>query len=113
MSNTLAIATVTQVFSDLLRDVQDNPLLGPTNVTNLPPDQAAPDPQHPERRLNLFLYQVSPNGALANNDLPFRSSSGTVAAQPVLALDLHYLLTAFGLDGELDTHHLLAHAMKL
>lgn len=113
MSNTLAIATVTQVFSDLLRDVQDNPLLGPTNVTNLPPDQAAPDPQHPERRLNLFLYQVSPNSALSNNDLPFRNSSGAVAAQPVLALDLHYLLTAFGLDGELDTHHLLAHAMSL
>jgi Pvc16 N-terminal domain len=113
VSNTLAIAAVTQVFSDLLRDVQDNPLLGPTTVTNLPPDQAAPDPLQPERRLNLFLYQVSPNAALSSNDLPFRDASGTVTAQPVLALNLHYLLTAFGLNGELDTHHLLAHAMSL
>ncbi len=113
MSNTLAIAAVTQVFSDLLRDVQDNPALGPTNVTNLPPDIAAPDPKAPERRLNLFLYQVSPNPALSNQDLPFRGSDGSVAGQPVLALDLHYLLTAFGLDGELDTHHLLAHAMSV
>jgi hypothetical protein len=113
MSNTLAIAAVTQVFSDLLRNVQDNPMLGPTSVTNLPPDQAAPDPQNPERRLNLFLYQVSPNPALSNDDLPFRDSSGQVIGQPVLALDLHYLLTAFGLGNELDTHHLLAHAMSL
>jgi uncharacterized protein DUF4255/IPT/TIG domain-containing protein len=113
MSNTLAIAAVTQTFSDLLRNVQDNPALGPTTVTNAPPDQAAPDPQQPERRLNLYLYQVSPNGGWTNADLPIRDANGNLINQPVLALDLHYLLTAYGLGGEIDTHHLLAHAMSI
>lgn len=113
MSNTLAIAAVTQTFSDLLRNVQDNPALGPTTVTNAPLDQAAPDPQQPERRLNLYLYQVSPNGGWNNADLPIRDAEGNLINQPVLALDLHYLLTAYGLGGEIDTHHLLAHAMSI
>jgi Pvc16 N-terminal domain/IPT/TIG domain len=113
MSNTLAIAAVTQTFSDLLRNVQDNPALGPTTVTNAPPDQAAPDPQNPDRRLNLYLYQVSPNQGWNNADLPIRDSNGNLISQPVLALDLHYLLTAYGLGGEIDTHHLMAHAMSI
>jgi hypothetical protein len=113
MSNTLAIAAVTQTFSDLLRNVQDNPALGPTTVTNAPPDQAAPDPQQPERRLNLYLYQVSPNCGWNNADLPIRDASGNLINQPVLALDLHYLLTAYGLGSEIDTHHLMAHAMSI
>jgi len=113
MSNTLAIAAVTQTFSDLLRNVQDNPALGPTTVTNAPPDQAAPDPQQPERRLNLYLYQVSPNCGWTNADLPIRDANGNLTSQPVLALDLHYLLTAYGLGGEIDTHHLMAHAMSI
>jgi Pvc16 N-terminal domain/IPT/TIG domain len=82
-------------------------------VTNAPPDQAAPDPQQPERRLNLYLYQVSPNGGWNNADLPIRDANGNLINQPVLALDLHYLLTAYGLGGEIDTHHLLAHAMSI
>ena len=113
MSNTLAIAAVTQTFSDLLRNVQDNPALGPTTVTNAPPDQAAPDPQQPERRLNLYLYQVSPNCGWNNADLPIRDANGNLINQPVLALDLHYLLTAYGLGSEIDTHHLMAHAMSI
>lgn len=113
MSNTLAIAAVTQTFSDLLRNVQDNPALGPTTVTNSPPDQAAPDPQHPDRRLNLYLYQVSPNSGWTNADLPVRDSNGSLVHQPVLALNLHYLLTAYGLGSEIDTHHLMAHAMSI
>ena len=113
MSNTLAIAAVTQTFSDLLRNIQDNPALGPTSVTNVPPDQAAPDPQNPERRLNLYLYQVSPNSGYSNADLPIRDANGNLVSQPVLALDLHYLLTAYGLGTEIDTHHLMGHAMSL
>lgn len=113
MSNTLAIAAVTQTFSDLLRNVQDNPALGPTTVTNAPPDQAAPDAQNPDRRLNLYLYQVSPNIGWNNADLPIRDANGNLISQPVLALDLHYLLTAYGLGGEIDTHHLMAHAMSI
>ena len=48
-------------------------------------------------RLNLFLYQVTPNRGWRNVDLPSRSAvSGERLTNPPLALDLHYLLTAYG-----------------
>jgi hypothetical protein len=113
MSNTLAISAVTEAFSALLRNVSDEASLDPTLVTQDPPDRAR-TPQRNGHQLNLFLYQVTPSPGLANADLPFRSSSGQVLAQPQLALDLHYLLTAYGAgDNETDAQHVLAHAMSV
>jgi hypothetical protein len=44
-------------------------------------------------RINLFLYQVSENPFLKNQDLPNnRGSRGTLP----LSLNLHYLITAYG-----------------
>ena len=43
-------------------------------------------------RVRLFMYQVSPNGALRNNDLPTRAANGNLMKRPTTALDLHYLL---------------------
>ena len=113
MSNTLAISAVTEAFSALLRNVGDDKTLDPTLVTQDPPDRAR-TPQRNGHQLNLFLYQISPSPGLANADLPFRSSSGQILAQPQLALDLHYLLTAYGAgDSETDAQHVLAHAMSV
>jgi Pvc16 N-terminal domain/IPT/TIG domain len=113
VSNTLAISAVTEAFSALLRNVSDEASLDPTLVTQDPPDRAR-TPQRNGHQLNLFLYQVTPNPGLANADLPFRSSSGQILAQPQLALDLHYLLTAYGVgDNETDAQHVLAYAMSV
>jgi hypothetical protein len=62
--------------------------------------------------LNLFLYRVSTNAGLQNTELPVRNSGGDLVSRPVLALKLHYLLTAYGED-ELDAEHLLGQAMSL
>jgi len=51
----------------------------------------------PTLRVNLFLHQVTPNAAWRNVDLPSLAADGKspLRNQP-LALDLHYLLTAYG-----------------
>ena len=46
--------------------------------------------------LNFFLYQVTPNLGWRNADLPSRENGGSRTTYPPLALDLHYLLTAYG-----------------
>ncbi|HEX6228834.1 MAG TPA: Pvc16 family protein [Solirubrobacterales bacterium] len=116
MTDTWAIAAVTQSFTKLLERVaSDDPSVSPLDVVAKPPDRVLADDGKLERRkLNLFLYQVSPNPALANADAPFRNADGELVAQPMLALDLHYLLTAYGAaHDELDAQHLLTHAMSL
>jgi hypothetical protein len=50
----------------------------------------------PSNQVNLFLHQVTPNAAWRNVDLPSLSPNGvTPLKNPPLALDLHYLLTAY------------------
>jgi len=108
MSNHLAIATVTKVLGKLL---SGNPVL-PSNdnaVTNLRPG----DPQIPELALNIYLYQVTPNTALRNEDLPTRGSDGRVVRRPQAALDLFYLLTFFGAEEDLEPQRMLADAIRV
>jgi hypothetical protein len=111
MSNPHAIAAVTATFRQLLLRVLTEPSLTGTVVSMFPPDAARTST---ERQLNLFLYQISPNAALRNAELPVRGSDGALRHPPVLALNLHYLLTAYGEDNDQkDSQHLLAHAMSL
>jgi hypothetical protein len=109
MSNPLAIAAVTATFGRLVRNV---PLSGIT-FSAMAPDIARASGDT-TRQLNIYLYSVTPNAAYRNADLPTRAAGGELVGQPVVALDLHYLLTAYGDgDDEIDAHHLLAHAMSL
>src|SRR5205085_5440774 len=99
-------------WSQLLQEVSAESSLAGTKVTTGPPDRARS--VGTARQLNLFLYRVTPNAAWRNNDLPSRNQAGAVITRPVLALDLHYLLTAYGAqDEDLDAQHLMAHAMSL
>src|SRR6266487_404596 len=112
MSNPFAVAAVTATFRQLLLKVRDESSLTGTDVSMLPPDLARGAAK--ARQLNLFLYQISPNGALRNSELPVRTSDGTLVKPPVLALDLHYIVTAYGQDdSDKDAQHLMAHAMSL
>jgi hypothetical protein len=113
MSNSLAIAAVTATFKDLLGAVTQDPSLAGASVTIKAPDLARKAADK-VRQLNLFLYQVAPNPAWRNADLPFRNGGGALTARPVLALNLHYLVTAYGSENDdLDAQHLLAYAMSL
>lgn len=112
MSNPFALAAVTTTWSQLLQEASAEPSLSGTKVTTGPPDRART--VGTGRQLNLFLYRVTPNAAWRNHDLPSRNQSGAALARPVLALNLHYLLTAYGAEDEdLDAQHLMAHAMSL
>jgi hypothetical protein len=117
MSSPLAIATVTAVLRDLLNNgLIDHNIVGAlgSNVTvsAVPPDTIPVGGTNAKSQLNLFLHQVSPNAALRNSGLPSRDSRGARLGNPPLALDLHYLLTAYGAE-ELHSEILLGYGMYL
>ena len=115
MSNALAIAAVTAVLKDLLQDgLIDHEATAGMNVTVsvLPPDHVFDGLDAGDTQLNLFLYQVSPNQGWRNVGQPARDSRGERAGSPPLALDLHYLLTAYS-DQDFHTEILLGYAMQL
>jgi hypothetical protein len=116
MSTALAIASVTAVLKDLLNngliDADLSATVGNVLVTALPPDRIEVEPPNAQSQLNLFLYQVTPNPAWRNAGLPSRSSNGDRISNPPLALDLHYLLTAYGAS-ELHGEILLGYGMQL
>jgi Pvc16 N-terminal domain len=118
MSNALAIASVTRVLQDLLNNgIVDNDVVhaigGNVIVSALPPDRINGQPNAaPTSQLNLFLHQVRPNLGWRNADLPTRSGRNELVNSPLLPLNLHYLLTAYGAE-ELHSEILLGYAMLL
>lgn len=96
MSTALAVAVVTECLKALLHDGLSavSGVIGSYKVTSLAPDliNAA---GLTNNQLNVFLYQLTPNNALRNADLPTRSSAGDQLRRPVTAIDLHYLVTAY------------------
>jgi hypothetical protein len=114
MSSPLAIAAVTAALKDLLNDGllnHDLSSVGSFSVTATPPDRITTGATEPNQ-LNLFLYQVTPNLGWRNVALPARDSNGAKLTNPPLALDLHYLLTAYG-SQDLNAEILLGYAMQL
>lgn len=114
MSSALAIAAVTASLKDLLNDgLMDHDLstLGSFAVTAQPPDRVTTGATE-NNQLNLFLYQVTANSGWRNVDLPSRGRDGTRLTSPPLALDLHYLLTAYGAQ-DLNAEVLLGYAMQV
>ncbi len=105
MSNALAIATVTATLQQLLQTA----LPASSGVSGALVKNVRPDDQGnlPAVGVNIFLYQVSPNPAWRNADLPTRRADNTLLRRPQAALDLHYLLTFYGEDATLDQQRLL------
>jgi hypothetical protein len=115
MSTSLAIGAVSAV----LRNVLDNGLIdavaavgSPVKVRAVAPDLIKLDDPTEGPQLNLFLYRVSPNPGWRNADLPSRDGAGRRISNPPLALNLHYLLTAYGRD-DLHAEILLGYGMHL
>jgi hypothetical protein len=116
MSNALAIAGVTAVIKDLLDSGMIDQAITDTLgagviVTSMAPDTVSLD-NTDSPQLNLFLHQVTPNVAWRNAALPSRDAAGNRISNPPLALDLHYLLTAYG-RAELQAEVLLGYALQL
>ncbi len=99
MSNALAIASVTAVIKKLLEDsIADNNFDAPLGGGVVVKTEAPSENGSPANRLNLFMYHVSENAALRNSAYPAYNSAGSRVANAPLALDLHYLITAYGSD---------------
>lgn len=115
MSNTLAIAAVTGALSQLLGRITAPRLPGEPEysdaiVTHVPLDEIPIDGS--ENQVNLFLYQITPNATWRGTD-PSRASR-LESDRPPLALNLHYLLTAYAKgNDDLLAHRMLGRAMSL
>jgi hypothetical protein len=109
MGNFLAVATVTATLQKLLSGALQDDFPGAT-VTMLRPDGAATG--IPATGVNIFLYQVTPNAAVRNEDLPTRAQDGRVVRRPRIGLDLHYLFTFYGRDSLLVPQRLLGSVVR-
>jgi hypothetical protein len=108
VSNFLAVATVTAALQQLLQAAAGADVVGAKVNTGRP--ETTPSSTPP--RVNIYLYQVAPNPALRNDDLPTRSSAGQAVQRPRAALDLHYLLTFYGSEDELEPQRLLGSVVR-
>jgi hypothetical protein len=119
MSNALAVASVSFVLVDLLNNgLIDHDIsstlgsdvtvsaLSPDKVDNLQTKPAA------NSQLNLFLYNVTQNQGWKNVGFPSRDSKGERIDNPPLAINLHYLLSAYGME-QFHSEILLGYGMQL
>src|SRR5208282_1971034 len=101
MSDYLAVGGVSAVLCSLLTSALTSG--GPSSIlggSTTPISAISPDlittGKGEQPQLNLFMYYASLNPALRNLDLPSKDSSGNSISNPPLAINLHYLVTAYG-----------------
>jgi len=116
MSDFYAVAGVTSVLKWLLSNALvsaglNSAFPAAAGISALSPD-LVPTGASETPQLNLFMYYASFNPAFRNVGLPSQDSRGARLTNPPLALDLHYLVTAYG-KSELDPEILLAWAMQM
>jgi hypothetical protein len=115
VSNSLSVAAITLALRGLLDTAVpalDSSLVG-LQVTTRTPDAARTNVNVPS--LNLFLYRAATNAGWSNLDPPLAVRPGE-SGFPALALDLHYLLTAYGAedtDSTATSHRALGAAMSV
>ncbi|WP_187399518.1 DUF4255 domain-containing protein [Micromonospora sp. AP08] len=117
MSTALAVAAATEALRRLLEvwlaDASVDADLdgGHATVSAVPPDQLSLSGPGAMLGLNLFLHRVSLNQGWRNAGMPSVDSAGNRTANPPLALDLHLVLSAYGV-GQLQPEKLLGHGMQ-
>ncbi len=114
MSSPLAIGAVSAVLRNLLDNglVDIGPPIGSVKVTAVAPDTVKVDDPNAPPSVNLFLYRTSPNPGWREVDLPSYDGNGARTSNPPLALNLHYLVTAYG-SSDFQAEILLGYAMHL
>ncbi|MFB7212919.1 DUF4255 domain-containing protein [Streptomyces sp. NPDC056255] len=108
MSNALALAHVTQALALLIEDNLQPEIDIAVNVEpRKPPADPPTDPT-----ITVFLYQVTPDTSQRNNDLPSRTSDGRLAKRPAAALDLHFVISAYGDEATLVGQRLIGSVVR-
>jgi hypothetical protein len=116
MSDYLAVGGISAVLRSLLTNALTNG--GPSTILGSSPGITATSPDlvptgaNEQPRVNLFMYYASLNPALRNGAMPSRNSQGARIANDPLALNLHYLVSAYG-STQFDPEILLGWAMKV
>jgi len=114
MSNALALAAVAKCIKAQLMAFLANhnasSVIGSLDVSILSPGQISPATVA-NNQLNIFAYQVAPNPGWCQDELPLRSAQGDLLKRPLLALDLHFLITAYAKD-EAHAEALLGYAAQ-
>ncbi|HTB77312.1 MAG TPA: Pvc16 family protein [Polyangiaceae bacterium] len=116
MSDYLAVGGVSAVLCYLLNDALTKS--GPTGILSSPPHITAKSPDlvptgaNEQACINIFMYYASLNPALRNMGMPSRSVQGAAISNDPLAINLHYLVSAYG-SVQFDPEILLAWAMKV
>ncbi|MET1080539.1 MAG: DUF4255 domain-containing protein [Pseudomonas sp.] len=115
MSSALGLAATAAALQQLLVNgfaalKLDDVLGGTPTVSCIAPDRIDLDAN--SCQLNLFLYNQTRNPGWANQGLPSRDSRGERIANPPLALDLHFLLSAYGV-ADFQAEILLGAAMQI
>jgi Pvc16 N-terminal domain len=120
MSTALAIAATTRVLSSvILQAIQnaESTTPGLTGILGSAPALTSKAPDQLETgnteaaQLSLFLYHVTYNQGWREVGLPSRNGAGAGIDRPPLALDLHYMLIAYG-DSEYVPQILLGLGMQ-
>ncbi len=106
MSNYLAIATVTKALAQMLDTAVKSAVDSSGAVTQ------RPDVGTKAACVDIFLYQVTPNAAMRNLDLPTRNAQGQVVSRPTSALDLHYLMSFYGDDSKFEPQRMLGAVVR-
>ena len=116
MSDYLAVGGVSAVLRWILANALTgggpSSIIGVSSpVTALSPD-LVPTGADEQPQINLFMYYASLNASFRNNALPSQDTQGRRVSNPPLALDLHYLVSAYG-KNECAPEILLAWAMQV
>ncbi|MFG2209069.1 DUF4255 domain-containing protein [Streptomyces sp. NPDC048638] len=108
MSNALAVATVTQALALLIEhNLHPEVDMAVSVETRKPPADPPTDPT-----ITVFLYQVTHNPSMRNSDLVTRASDGTLLKRPAAAIDLHFVISAYGEETELVGQRLIGSVVR-
>jgi hypothetical protein len=116
MSTAHAIAAVTKLLTVMIDDTMKAANLAgivgsDVVVSALSPRRVDLSHASDPNQVNVFLYLALPNHGGSGFDLPTRDASGARVRNTPLALDLYYLVTAYGADDGF-AEIVLGHAMQ-
>jgi hypothetical protein len=114
MSNYLAIATVTETLKLLLGTYVSKDVSGATATAVRPSglNNSGTGNGLPDHGVNIALYQIMPNPAARNLDVPTRRTDGSLVQRPRAAIDLHYLFSVYGTDADLEPHRIMGSVLR-
>jgi uncharacterized protein DUF4255 len=114
MSGAVAIGAVSAVLRNLLHDglARRLPFSKVAVSAVAPVRPVSVHGEQPQPSVNVFLHRMSVNPGWRTLELPAVTPGGARRTRPPLALDLHYLVTAYG-AADFEAEILLGHVMKI